>query len=194
MLKEISDQQLWLNIKNGNSQEDFIELYHRYWEKLYTNAFYKLKDRDASANIVQDIFVTLWRRREFLNIECVPTYLGCAVKYSIFRELRKRKKEKSLLTGNISLLSPVAANDGSYELTYKSLEQQVEKELNKLPRRCKEIFLLSRQNQLTSSEIASFFNISKRTVDNQITLALAHLRVSIKDIITFFIVLSGLFS
>lgn len=193
MLKEISDEELWRNIKSYNSQSDFNELYNRYWEKLYTNAFFKLKDRDASANIVQDIFVMIWRRKDFLDIECMETYLGCAVRYGVLREQKRTKKAKTILVENELFPSPVFSNDASVELIYKGLEQKVEKELDKLPKRCKEIFLLSRKSQLSSSEIAAIFNISNRTVDNQITIALSHLRMCIKDIVTYMIILGSLF-
>lgn len=191
MLNVISDEQLWLNIKCEGSLADFNELYNRYWEKLYTNAFYYLKDQDLSANVVQDIFVTIWRRRKFLTIECMRTYLGCAVKYAVFRELKKTKRKRSIPFENITTLSNGAINNVDAQITYRYLEAEVEKELDKLPKRCKEIFLLSRWDQLTSNEIADYLNISKRTVDNQITLALKHLRLNVKDIITLTVVITN---
>lgn len=193
MLSELTDQQIWGNIKNNDSEADFNELYNRYWEKLYLNAFHRLRDNDAAANIVQDIFVTLWRRRKFLSIDCMQTYLGCAVRYGVFREFKKGKLKKAVLYEDISVLQKADVHDNGYELIYKNLELKVYNELNKLPQRCKEIFLLSRMEQLSSTEIAEHFNISKRTVDNQITLALKHLRLSLKDIIAGFIIFFLLF-
>lgn len=178
----LSDEQLWHNITN-DSHDDFNELYNRYWEVLYTNAFYKLKDADSAANVVQDVFVTIWRRRKFINIVCIKTYLGCAVKYSVMKELKNARKFKTAMLDEIPVSASSTVQDAGFSTIYTSLELAIDKELNKLPLRCKEIFLLSRRNELSAAEIAAYFNISRRTVDNQITLALRHLRGSLKNII-----------
>ena len=70
-------------------------------------------------------------------------------------------------------------NDGDLNIRYQDLEKIVDRELDKLPKRCKEIFTLSRRAQLSNDEIASRLEISKRTVENQLTHALRHLRLSI---------------
>jgi RNA polymerase sigma-70 factor (ECF subfamily) len=71
-------------------------------------------------------------------------------------------------------------NDGELNIRYQELEKSVDRELEELPRRCKEIFTLSRREQLSNDEIASRLDISKRTVENQLTYALRHLRLSMR--------------
>jgi RNA polymerase sigma-70 factor (ECF subfamily) len=81
-------------------------------------------------------------------------------------------------------------NDGELNIHYQDLEKSVDKELEELPRRCKEIFTLSRREQLSNDEIAIRLDISKRTVENQLTHALRHLRLSMRHfLIIMFVVI-----
>jgi RNA polymerase sigma-70 factor (ECF subfamily) len=81
-------------------------------------------------------------------------------------------------------------NDGELNIHYQDLEKSVDKELEELPRRCKEIFTLSRREQLSNDEIATRLDISKRTVENQLTHALRHLRLSMRHfLIIMFVVI-----
>jgi RNA polymerase sigma factor (sigma-70 family) len=84
-------------------------------------------------------------------------------------------------------LSPLP--QGEYDLTYRDLQSSVEANLQDLPERCREIFLLSRKEQLSIPEIAERLAISRRTVENQLTRALNHLRHSLGDLYTVFFLL-----
>ncbi len=80
-------------------------------------------------------------------------------------------------------------NDGESNIRYRELEKKVEEELEELPSRCREIFTMSRMQQLTNDEIAARLDISKRTVENQLTYALRHLRLSIRHFLYFLFLL-----
>ncbi len=86
---------------------------------------------------------------------------------------------------------PVACNDGEANIWKQELEQKVDVLLSELPSRCREIYLLSRRDNLTIAEIAERLSISKRTVENQLTNALKHLRTSLKYAVLFFVLMNG---
>jgi RNA polymerase sigma-70 factor (ECF subfamily) len=77
----------------------------------------------------------------------------------------------------------VSLNSGEINIDATELEQKIDALLNTLPKRCREIYIMSRKENLSIAEIAERFNISKRTVENQLTVALKHLRKAIEYVI-----------
>ena len=75
---------------------------------------------------------------------------------------------------------PSVGNAGDEKMLIAEMDRKVKISLEELPGRCREIYLLSRQEQLSITEIAQKLNISKRTVENQLTIALKHLRTMLK--------------
>src|SRR5690606_3479376 len=69
----------------------FAGIYDRYWEKLYDAAYQRTRSREASEEIVQEVFLMLWRRKEELNIQCLSSYLAAIVRQSIYRFKPRRQ-------------------------------------------------------------------------------------------------------
>ena len=168
----LSDEKLLTLLKKGNALA-FDELFNRYWALLFKSADKLLLDEDAAKDVVQEIFVDLWKRRETLQVSNLKAYLLQAVKYQIVEQLRKGKfterHEERLISLHFSNATEemVMANE-----LYESLERS----LQGLPDRCYEIFLMSRFENLSNREIANRLNISIRTVETQISNALRYLR------------------
>jgi RNA polymerase sigma-70 factor (family 1) len=177
-----SDDELWESIKCGNHQA-FKILFERYSPTLLATAKHYLKDENSCENIVQDIFLNLWLKRERLEIRDFKSYLKSATRYHVYKEL-KDKKLNSKLTFTEEHLENESAhsiNSGEEWFNVASLKLQINAYLQMLPRRSREIFLMSREENLSNGEIAEKLNISKRSVENQITAALHHLRVNMKN-------------
>ncbi|WP_316837232.1 RNA polymerase sigma-70 factor [Pedobacter nutrimenti] len=180
LTKNSSDEDLWVAIVNNDS-DAFGILLNRYWKKLFITAHSYLKDNEACESIVQDIFIYLWENRKRLKIDSFEKYMNASARYSVYKRL------KSLKLSKISYLDPSELKESGYthnageeKLSAFELLENVNTCLDLLPNRCKEIFVLSRFNQLSNNEIAEKLQISKRTVENQITHALKHLRASFK--------------
>jgi RNA polymerase sigma-70 factor (family 1) len=175
----LSDQELWVEVTHDNSSA-FVVLYNRYWNRLFKTAHFHLKDSSLAEELVHDVFVVLWNRRKFLNIITFDKYILVTARYHVFKEL---KKQKSSL---IEYVEEYTENDAPVELftdTERTRQNDFEIELHTylqgLPKRCAEIFVLSRINHLSNKEIAESFGISRFTVENQITHALKYLRKQI---------------
>lgn len=176
-----TDLDLWTLIKADNEQA-FSKLFHRYSAKIYSKAYYLIKDREACEQIVHDIFLTLWNNRKTLEIKSFRAYLTSAARYQVYKYITQNASTPLAYTDNLEESSAqIVQNSGSDNIAYKELEQELELYLKGLPRRCREIFIMSRHQLLSNDEIAQRLNISKRSVENQITNALKHLRVSLKD-------------
>ena len=174
--QQTPDGELWDLIVKGD-EPAFRALYQRYWQIIYTTAFSYLHDRQACMEIVQDIFVSIWRQRTQLQPGSFHHYLTAAARYQVYRHLQQRLKQRILYREDLQESTgrqPV--NEGEFGLQYRELEATLDLHLAGLPDRCREIFYLSRKEQLTIAEIAEKLHISKRTVENQLTRALQHLR------------------
>lgn len=174
-----SDKILLNRMREGD-QASFNTLFDRYWETLYSTVFTVYSDREVCSEIVHDIFLNLWLRREKLQIESFKAYILASARYHVYRHVKNARRNSLEYRDDLEYSSRVSMNDGELNIRYQELEKSVDRELEELPRRCKEIFTLSRREQLSNDEIASRLDISKRTVENQLTHALRHLKLSMR--------------
>jgi RNA polymerase sigma-70 factor (ECF subfamily) len=136
-------------------------------------AYNILKDKQASEDIVQNIFVSLWEKRKELNIENIKPYLFRAVRNRAFKYIRDNKFTNENLTRlNLIELSYSAPK----KMEYHELEQAIHASVIKLPKRCREIFELSRYQFKSHKEISEELNISNQAIKNQISKALAQIK------------------
>jgi RNA polymerase sigma-70 factor (ECF subfamily) len=184
-----SDTILLNRMREGDSAS-FNALFDRYWEMLYATVFSVCSDREVCSEIVHDIFLNLWLKREKLQIESFKAYIVASARYHVYRHVKNARRKSLEYREDLEYSSRVSMNDGELNIHYQDLEKSVDKELEELPRRCKEIFTLSRREQLSNDEIATRLDISKRTVENQLTHALRHLRLSMRHfLIIMFVVI-----
>jgi RNA polymerase sigma-70 factor (ECF subfamily) len=176
----LSDVELW-NAIRCNDELAFTALFDRYWVRLYKTAVRYLKDHEAGEEVVHDVFLNIWERRHQLEIESFPNFLLTAIRYQVYNRMRSAKPRVILTSTDIEL-KELDHNKGENRIKDQELQQELNQYLDQLPKRCQEIFYMSRVNQLSNQEIAGRLGISKRTVENQITAALKHLRVSFKNV------------
>ncbi len=176
-----SDEILVEAMKNGDSVS-FNTLFNRYWQRLYTTAYAISKDHEVSSGIVHDIFLNIWLKRERLQIGSFQGYITACAKYHVYRHMKVSKRNVLEYRYELEEGDRVSANHGELHIREQELQRKVESHMEALPKRCKEIFTLSRRDELSNDEIATRLDISKRTVENQLTNALHHLRISLKDI------------
>lgn len=184
--KGYTDEQLILLLKAGN-RNAFGCIYKRHWSSLFDTAYGKLQSTEAAEEVVQDLFLYLWCKREEITINySFSTYIHTALKYRIYNYLRDEINRKK----NIRLVyqSKVAYNNSVGEsIAYNELNELIEKEINSLPEKCKLVFTLSREENFSFKEIANELNISISTVEKHIVKALKILRTKLKDHIALLI-------
>lgn len=176
MTNKLTDNELWEAVVSDSSRA-FVALYNRYWHKLYQTAKKYLKDDTAAEEIVHDVFVALWQKRHSSNIIDFEKYILVTARYHVYKQLRAIAAEKIEFYEQIPEQPALAlVSEADVKLGYEDLQTELTNVLKQLPRRCQEIFWLSRVENLSNDEIAERLNISKRTVENQITIALKFLR------------------
>lgn len=162
-------------------EHTFLQLYDCYWKKLYQIALKYLGDNFAAEEVVQELFTSLWQRKDtlILHTETVENYLVRAVRFKISRmysdEIRKTKK-----INDFKEQQAASNNQTEKEVLYSFLKDDIDKLVSSLPERCKEVYNLSRVKGLNNKEIALDLVISEKTVENQLTKALSFLRNALK--------------
>ena len=165
-------------LKSGNPDAYtwLVDLYH---EKLCNYAFSLTHDHNAAEDIVQNIFVKLWQKRTSLKDDFnLKSYLYKST-YNQFIDLyRKEKATIALEKKYIEALDTIIEDDDN---SLEGLITLVKEEIQNLPPKCKQTFILSRQEGLTNVEIAEYQNISIKTVEAHITKAFALIRKNVGD-------------
>ena len=177
-LQQFADDIL-LNLLKEDNKEAFDVIYLRYWERLYFYLVKAIKDTAEAEDILQEVFVSLWKRRGNLdNIESLYTYLFSCVRYGGFRYIRNEIKKNHF---KASWQSGLTDTDDLFERQQAAneLSHLVNKEIDKLPLKMREVFLLSRREDLSYKEIAHKLNISDKTVKKQINNALKYLHLKL---------------
>jgi len=160
--------------------------YELLFKKMYaplTNYAYKVvRDRLIAEEIAQEVFIYLWDKRSQITISSsLTSYIYSAAKNRCINylklELPKRQSEVDIT--EMTQLMQTSDNRQDPEL----LKKVVDMAIDTLPEKCKEAFILSRYSGLTYDEIAEEMDLSKKTIENQISIALKKLRVILKPLI-----------
>lgn len=175
---EIPDEQLVQLIKIGNELA-FTTVYDRYWKHLLSIAYNHLKDSAKAEEVVQEVFLDLWARREKLAIENLRAYLAGAIRFSVFKSIYREKRRRELLNSQ-GQLSETVFNENRIDL--RILQDIIEGLVDELPKQCKLVFKKSRYENKANKEIAKELNISEKSVEANITRALKTLRHGLQRI------------
>ncbi|MDH6310237.1 RNA polymerase sigma-70 factor (ECF subfamily) [Dysgonomonas sp. PFB1-18] len=176
----LNDLIAFKKIKEGDIGT-FEEVFRRYYAPLHLYSFSITGRRDISEEIIQDLFYTIWKDRENLNIlRSVKNYLYGAVRnrslqYIEHRNVQERHKEATLYQEN-ELYDPTPHE----QLEYKELEEVINRTLEQLPERRLKIFRMHRMEGKKYKEIADYFSVSVKTVEAEMTKAYQILRQEIE--------------
>ena len=170
-----------LKIGDSKAYSFMVDHYHN---KLCVYAYQLTNDRDHAKDIVQNVFVNIWTIRQKLKDEFpVKSYLYRSVYNEFLNQERSRRNTVSLDKKNIEALSSIVEEED--ERSLERLMYLVKKEIENLPPKCKEVFLMSKNEGLTNIEIAEYLNVSVKSVEAHITKAFILLRTVAKFLIIF---------
>ena len=173
-------------------EPQFEKIFKTYFQQLsyYANTF--LKDLENSKEIVHDVFVNLWERRETIDTsKPVKAYLYTSVHNRCLNYIRDHKKFNYSIE-RIEDLNPEAILEDSDNLITDEIKDKIAKTLELLPERARTIFELSRFEGLKYQEIADKLNISVKTVETNMSKALKLFRENLKEYLVIFIVIINL--
>jgi RNA polymerase sigma-70 factor (ECF subfamily) len=166
--------------QNFSSELEFNQLFHLYYDELCRIVFPVVKDLDVAEDVVQDVFVKIWIRREELEIKTtIKAYLYKAV---IFRALDHLRKQKNTTKVNdeLKIIYPQSHNNVDSVVGEKELIIAINEGLDKMSENMRVIFQLSRYTGLKNREIAEQLGISIKTVESNMAKALKLLHEHLK--------------
>ncbi len=177
----------YFKTESGNIKV-YEALFKQWYQPLCYYAHSILHSKDEAEEIVQKTFYRLWDLREKVEIHTsIKSYLYKMVHNACLNKI-KQLKMQSEHHEQIAYFSEASANHVEQTVVHKELNHQVELAIAELPERCREVFLLSRMQQLSYVEIAEKMQISPNTVETQIVKALKFLRVRLKDYLLFLLI------
>ena len=161
--------------------QSFQQAFQQHYEPLCQYAFTLVKEEEACEDIVQEIFLRVWeKKQDLVGTEALRYYLYTATRNNCLTYLDKSKKSPvTRLTGQETAEAP--AHPRERERPAADFDALLSEALNLLPPKCREVFVLSRVSKFTYQQIAETLNISIKTVENQMGKALKILRGFIRE-------------
>ncbi|SRR5690554_6261782 len=157
----------------GSDRDAFNALFEMLWQPMYGYAASLLTDKVLAEDLVQEVWIDYWQRRGEVEIHNIKSYLYKAIRYKCYNSLRDRKFNKIQIEAAHGVgVSP----EMELQEDVMELNRCIDLALSGLPNRCRQVFILSRVNQVCNKEIAKRLNISQRSVENQLSFALRRLR------------------
>lgn len=160
--------------------EDFLEIYRAFYGKVFTFVLSLVRSKANAQDITQNIFMKLWKNRKKLeHIKSMDDYLFILSKNTCMDYFRKasRKKEISTDVFDEFLLSRIVSSPEKRIDALSDIED-LRHIIESLPSKRRDIFIMSRFDGLSNDEIASILGVSKKTVENQISLATKKIKIS----------------
>ncbi|MCF2445478.1 sigma-70 family RNA polymerase sigma factor [Dyadobacter sp. CY345] len=174
---EFDDEELLSEIKLDNHLA-FEELYRRYFYRLLNDAYKRLRDRDHSEELVQELFVGLWsKRHQILVAKTFDAYIHTSLRNAVISFFRKNYKVAEFPDD----YSEKEADQATYEeIAYNDLKTAYEKSLSHLPEKCRSAYELF-ESGLTIREIADSSNVSTKTIESHLLKARNTIRYQLRS-------------
>ena len=186
----LNDDLMLVNLLKQGNELAFQKIYNFYWEKLFSYTYNRLHIREISEEVVQDVFLSLWAKREsIIIVSSLSAYLYGATRHRLLNELRSVKVRKAYASDYSSFIKNLYDNSNVEQQDVKDLEHSIEVRVSELPKQCQAVFRLSRHEYIPNQSIAERLNISTKTVENYLTQALKHIRTSLGDFLVFLILM-----
>lgn len=180
-VKNHTDEDLVDKLRQG-SEEAYMEIFNRYWLKLYDIACTKVHSHDEAEEVVQKLFIKIWDNRMSLHITHLSAYLSTALKRRIINHIKPRiRKEDYWL-----YCKQYLPNEGSTTeemVMFNELSNEIEIAVSQLPEKSQQVFRLNKIEGRTVPEIAKYLNLSERAIEYHLTQSTRALRVHLKDFV-----------
>jgi len=174
-VEKASMEKLLERVLTKGDYQAFQQLFQKMYQPLCQFSMKYVLTKEVAEEVVSDVFYSIWKNRKKISVSSHRSYLYTSVKNRAFDHLRSRKKVK--LCGLEAAAELPAENHSILDaMQNREAERQLNDSINSLPKQCKIIFELSRDEGMKYREIATHMKISVKTVEAQMSRALRHLR------------------
>lgn len=187
----LNDEELF-NMMKKNEGNAFKFIFKKYYNRLLGYAMRFVQDRETAEDIIQEVFMSFWEKRQLLKSISLSSLLFCMVRNASLNYLKQKVLVDKFpieyienIDGEERLYSLDFALSADEETLYEELRKQIQEALSVLPERSREVFLLSRFNGLKNKEIASKLGISTTAVEKHISKSLKRISSYLKDNVNY---------
>ena len=174
---QYTDEELLQGLKQSKKGA-YNEIYNRYWKSMLIVALNHSEDDYTAKDIVQEVFIDLWEKRNSYEIQRLAAFLATAVKFQVFRHYRKEQR-RALLAKENYVFNDLYEEEG--KLHARFLKDIIDGIVEEMPEKCRLVFHYSRNLGLKNEEIAERTGITKKTVENTLNRALRIIRGKLKN-------------
>jgi RNA polymerase sigma-70 factor (ECF subfamily) len=178
---DFSEEEVLRGLRDG-SQAAFESIYKLYWHRLYLTAYSKVESHAEAEEIVQNIFSTLWEKRETLLITNLGAYLQISVRNRIINHIRGRITQRKYWEYYKNYI-PLGRESTADAVMYDDLAEAVEVAVNRLPEKSRQVFRLNRLEGKSVREIANLMKLSEKAIEYHLTKSIKELKVHLRDFI-----------
>lgn len=168
----------------GDDGSVFDSIYREYYSRLVNYADRIVHDRQTAESIVQSVFLKIWDQKTSLTIDTsLSAYLFRAVYNKSINSVEHRRITERLLderTREFYFTTVVQSPEAEQLMSDREINDAIEKAVAGLPEKCREIFVLSKMRGYRNRQIAEELNISEKTVEAQMSIALRKLRAELQ--------------
>lgn len=176
-----TDSDLVIMLGNG-SKPAFEIIYRRYASELFRFARSRISSSEDCREMIQDVFESLWVRRESVTIESLRSYLFGSIRYMIIRYFYQRGVKQRYVE-HYHTFSELFDTIVTGEEDPDDLQRILIRALDGLPDKCRAMMTLRLRENLSNSEIAERMQVTKKTVENNMSIAITHLRTTLKQVL-----------
>lgn len=181
------DKDELLQLLAQNNEDGFSKIYRLMWPALFNTAYKRLGDREKCEDIVQNVFVDLWQRKNQVTISNLSAYLHTAVRFQVYKHAANMPSNSEFFNVLEHVIeSSIKADDN---VLSKELNTLVQLWIEALPKKRRKIFLLHYYENLSTLEIADHLNISQKTVQNQLNTAAVEIKARFSHLILLILLL-----
>lgn len=173
----------WETLKTSDDLPTFQKLHAYFYPILCDFSFIYLRCHEASEEVVDDVFVTLWRKRSELgHVKNIKSYLYTCTRNLSIDYLRKNSRTQDLETNDFKIEKIPYTYEFESDLEMAEFRGHLQQAVDQLPKRCKLIFRMLLNDNLSCSEIAVILELSKKTVETQVAIAYRKLTAALKTV------------
>jgi RNA polymerase sigma-70 factor (ECF subfamily) len=170
-----------------HDQKALKSIFEQYHSALCALAFSMIKDKDQSKDIVQDVFIKLWKNRLTLEISTsLQAYLKRATINTALNFMASRKDNLRELNVNIR-----STNAVDQEIAFRELQQGADNAIKNLPVRTRAVFTLIRSEEMSYKQVAITLAISEKAVEKEMMKALRLLREALKEYLPSIVIITA---
>ena len=158
------------------TKEEFKHIYDTYFDAIRSYIYYRCGDTDLASDIAQEVFMNVWKKKDTFHLENIKGLLYKMASNTFISAYRKGKVADEYLE-HVKFTFKEEKEDRSLE--YKELKTAYEDCLGQLKEGCREVFLMSRMEELTYREIAERLEISVKAVEKRMSQALKELKLKL---------------